>query len=77
MDETTIVLPSARALRHEQLKIESPTLFLPSYLTMSEFISKLCIVDEFKMLDADSRTMLLLEASDFKQFSNLQTAELL
>ncbi len=72
MDETTIVLPSARAIRHEQLQIDSQTLFLPNFITMSEFISKLCIVKDFKILDDDSRILLLLEASDFKEFSTLQ-----
>ncbi|WP_294960803.1 PD-(D/E)XK nuclease family protein [Sulfurimonas sp.] len=72
MNETTIILPSARAIRHEQLKIEHSTLFLPNYLTMSEFISKLCIVKDFKMTDEDSRVLLLLEASDFNSFDSLQ-----
>ncbi|MBU0719792.1 PD-(D/E)XK nuclease family protein [bacterium] len=72
MNKTTIVLPSARAIRHEQLLLESETLFLPNYITMSDFISKLCIVKDFKMIDADSRVLLLLEASDFNAFSNLQ-----
>jgi len=72
MNETTIVLPSARAIRAEQLAIESSTLFLPDFITMSEFISKLCIVKDFKTLDADSRVLLLLEASDFNTFSKLQ-----
>jgi RecB family exonuclease/phosphoribosylformylglycinamidine (FGAM) synthase PurS component len=39
---------------------------------MSEFISKLCIVEDFKMIDEDSRVLLLLEASDFNSFSSLQ-----
>mgnify|MGYP002629870055 CR=1 FL=1 len=72
MDETTIVLPSARAIRHEQLQIRTSSLFLPNFITMNEFISKLCIVDGFKTIDDDSRTILLLEASDFKGFSSLQ-----
>ncbi|MEA2099619.1 MAG: PD-(D/E)XK nuclease family protein [Campylobacterota bacterium] len=72
MDNTTIVLPSARAIRHEQLNIQTPTLFLPSFITMSDFISKLCIVKNFKMLDADTRVLMLLEASDFSKFSALE-----
>ncbi|OIP55037.1 MAG: hypothetical protein AUK54_04905 [Helicobacteraceae bacterium CG2_30_36_10] len=72
MNETAIVLPSARAIRHEQLLLKSQTLFLPNYLTMSEFISKLCIVKDFKIADEDSRVLLLLEASDFSSFSMLQ-----
>ncbi len=72
MNETTIVLSSARAIRHEQNSIDSQTLFLPTFITMSEFISKLCLVDDFKALDEDSRVLLLLEASDFNSFSSLK-----
>jgi RecB family exonuclease len=73
MDEKTIVLPSARAIRHEQLSQKNNSiLFLPNYITMSDFISKLCIVDGYKQIDDDSRVLLLLEASDFKGFENLQ-----
>ena len=72
MNNSSIVLPSARAIRHEQLNIEQSSMFLPNYITISEFISKLCIVKDFKIYDEDSRVLLLLEASDFKEFSNLQ-----
>ena len=72
MNNKTIVLPSARAIRHEQLQIESQTLFLPNFITMNEFISKLCRVNEYKILDDDSRVLLLLEASNFESFSSLQ-----
>ena len=72
MDITTIVLPSARAIRQEQLSIDKETLFLPNFITMSEFISKLCLVKNFTSLDDDSRVLLLLEASDFNAFDSLQ-----
>jgi len=72
VNNTTIVLPSARAIRHEQQNVEQASMFLPNYITISEFISKLCIVKDFKIYDEDSRVLLLLEASDFKDFSNLQ-----
>lgn len=72
MDKTSIVLPSARAIRHEQLQEESTSSFLPHYVTMGDFISKLCIVKNFKIIDEDSRVLLLLEASDFTAFSALQ-----
>ncbi len=72
MNKSIIVLPSARAIRNRQLDIEGLTLFLPNYITMSDFIANLCIVKDFKMLDQDSRVLLLLEAADFKSFSNLQ-----
>ncbi|MBL0708433.1 MAG: PD-(D/E)XK nuclease family protein [Sulfurimonas sp.] len=72
MDTKTIVLPTARAIRHEQLLDDSKTLFLPNHITMHEFISKLCIVKGFKIIDDDSRVLLLLEACDFSSFSNLK-----
>jgi len=72
MESKTIVLPSARAIRQEQLQCESETLFLPNYITMSEFISKLTIVDNYKYIDDDSRVLLLLEASNFDTFKELQ-----
>jgi len=72
MDDKTVVLPSARAIRHEQLSIDNQTLFLPNFVTMGEFISKLCIVENYKLIDEDARVLLLLEASNFKAFSSLQ-----
>ncbi len=72
MNESLIVLPSARAIRQKLFHIEGLTLFLPNYTTMSDFISKLCMVEDFKALDEDGRVLLLLEASDFKNFKNLQ-----
>ena len=72
MNESLIVLPSARAIRNKLLGVEGATLFLPNFITMSDFIPKLCIVKDFKTLDEDGRVLLLLEASDFKAFSNLQ-----
>lgn len=71
MNETTIVLPSARAIR-ERLLESGGTLFLPNFLTMSDFISRLCIAEDFCGINEDGRVLLLLEASDFKNFAKLQ-----
>ena len=72
MNNETIVLPSTRAIRHEQLKLEITTTFLPNYLSMGEFISKLCIVRGFTPIDADTRVLLLLKAAEFDSFKELQ-----
>jgi len=72
MNITTIVLSSSRAIRHAQLSNSQETLFLPHYITMSDFISKLCRVEGYKFIDSDTRTLLLLQASDFKNFAKLQ-----
>ncbi len=72
LDTQTIVLPTARAIRYEQLHLPNSSLFLPNYVTMSDFLSKLCVVDGYRFIDEDTRTLLLLEASDFDGFSSLQ-----
>ena len=72
MQHTTIVLPTARAIRHAQLLHDTQTLFLPNYITMGDFISKLTLVDGFVSVDEDTRTLLLLEASNFANFQKLQ-----
>jgi len=72
MENKTIVLSSSRAIRHAQLSTPQETLFLPHYITMSDFISKLCVVEGYKFIDSDTRILLLLQASDFKNFTKLQ-----
>lgn len=71
MNNTLTILPTSRAIREKVLGIEGATLFLPNYMTMSEFVSKLCIVKDFKLLDEDARVLLLLEACDFREFKKL------
>jgi RecB family exonuclease len=68
----TIVFPSARALRHELLQEQQENSFLPNYITIGDFLSKLTIVQNRKKIDDDTRTVLLLEASEFKNFASLQ-----
>ena len=72
LDKTTIVLPSARAIRHEQLNLQEHNTFLPHYITMGDFVNKLCIIEGYATMDDDSRVLLLLEASNFDAFSVLQ-----
>ena len=72
MQTQTVIFPTSRAIRHELLSLEKSTLFLPNYITMSEFIERVCLVDGFTKIDNDTRTLLLLEASDFKEFEALQ-----
>jgi inactivated superfamily I helicase/RecB family exonuclease len=65
------ILPSSRAIRASLLKQRDANCFLPSYITMSEFLQRALVVDDYVRIDDDTRTLLLLEASDFKAFSNL------
>ncbi len=72
MGETTEVLPSARAIRAEILREKEQNTFLPRYITISEFLQRALIVDGCRRVDNDTRTLLLLEATDFKCFPDLQ-----
>lgn len=66
------ILPTSRAIRASLLKEQISDGFLSSYTTMSEFLQRALLVEGFVRVDDDTRTLLLLEASDFKQFSALQ-----
>ncbi|MDD2356918.1 MAG: PD-(D/E)XK nuclease family protein [Thiovulaceae bacterium] len=72
MQTQTVVFPTSRAIRHELLILQKSTIFLPNFITMSEFIERVCLVEGFKKIDNDTRVLLLLEASDFKEFEALQ-----
>ncbi len=65
------ILPSSRAIRAAILKEKENNSFLPSYITMSDFLQRALVVEGFARVDDDTRTLLLLEASDFKAFSTL------
>ncbi len=65
------ILPSSRAIRAAILKEKEHNSFLPSYITMSDFLERALVVDNYRRVDDDTRTLLLLEASDFKSFSTI------
>ncbi len=66
------ILPSSRAIRAAILKEKEHNSFLPSYITMSDFLQRALVVEGYMRVDDDTRTLLLLEASDFKAFSSLK-----
>jgi len=66
------ILPTSRAIRSAILKEQTQDKFLPSYITISEFLQRILVVDDYQRVDDDTRTLTLLEASDFKNFSTLQ-----
>ncbi|MGD9717927.1 MAG: PD-(D/E)XK nuclease family protein [Sulfurimonadaceae bacterium] len=72
MDETALVFPTSRSIRDFQQQVSGDSLFLPHTFTMAEFLQKLCIVDGYRYPDEDTRSLLLLEASDFSRFRELQ-----
>ena len=66
------ILPTSRAIRSVILKEQDYDKFLPSYITISEFLQRILVVDDYQRVDDDTRTLTLLEASDFKNFASLQ-----
>jgi RecB family exonuclease len=72
MQNTLTVLPSSRSIRQRILSQKNSNTFLEPTITIAEFLNKILIVKDAKSLDSDRRDLLLLEASDFKNFSSLQ-----
>ena len=72
MTRMLTILPTSRAIRAAILKDQDSDGFLPTYITMSEFLQRVLVVDDYIRVDDDTRTLLLLEASDFSKFSSLQ-----
>ncbi len=71
MSLKTIILPTSRAIRSQILKEQSEDGFLSNYLTIGEFLQRALRVDGYHRIDEDTRTLLLLEAADFKNFTAL------
>ncbi len=71
MSTATTVLPTSRAIRSHILHEQSTDGFLSNYLTIGEFLQRVLHVDGYHRVDEDTRTLLLLEATDFKNFTAL------
>jgi ATP-dependent helicase/nuclease subunit B len=71
MSTSTTILPTSRAIRSHLLQEQTEDGFLSHYLTIGEFLQRAVRVDGYHRVDEDSRTLLLLEAADFKNFATL------
>jgi hypothetical protein len=70
MDIKTIVLPTSRSIRLK-LEEDKKNIFLDNYISAGEFFSKAVIVENLSLVDDDTRVIMLLKASDFKNFKKL------
>ena len=68
---TTTILPTSRAIRSHLISSRYQDGFLPNYLSIGEFFNRIVSVDGLHNMDEDTRTLLLLEAADFKNFETL------
>ncbi len=66
------IVPTSRSIRENILRLGKATLFLPDFITMSDFLQRICIVDDYTQPDDDTRTLLLLQASNFDNFKTLK-----
>ena len=71
MSTLTTILPTTRAIRSHLLQEQNRDGFLSSYLTIGEFLQRVIRVDGYTKVDEDTRTLMLLEAADFKNFAAL------
>jgi len=71
MRKKSVVLPSTRSIRNRVL-LEHTDGFLCNYMTMSELLAKALYLENRRFADADTRTVLLLEAANFENFKTLQ-----
>ncbi len=71
MSAITTILPTSRAIRSHLLHEQNEDGFLSNYLTIGEFLQRVLRVDGYTRVDEDTRTLLLLEAADFKNFATL------
>ena len=72
MVEHVTILPTSRAIRAQILTNSSQDAFQSRYITMGEFLQRALICEGFARVDDDTRVLLLLEASNFSNFTNLQ-----
>ena len=71
MSALTTILPTSRAIRSHILHEQNSDGFLSKYLSIGEFLQRAVRVDGYTKVDEDTRTLILLEAADFKNFSTL------
>jgi len=66
------VLPSSRSIRQHFLSLKNSNALLEPYVTIGEFLNRLLYIPDLVSIDSDRRNLLLLEASDIKNFSALK-----
>ena len=71
MQNKLTILPSSRSIRHRILSLKNNNAFLDPTVTIGEFLNRILSVEDAINLDSDRRNLLLLEASEFKNFDSL------
>ncbi|SFV60200.1 FIG00388203: hypothetical protein [hydrothermal vent metagenome] len=70
MSTKTVVLPSTRSIRQRLLTYSNS--LIANYITMGEFLQKSIFIKDLRFIDEDTRTILLLQASNFSNFKKLK-----
>ncbi len=66
------IYPTSRAIRERIFQNPSQDLLLPKTVTIGEFESKVLRIPNRTFVDEDTKILLMQEASDFRQFRELQ-----
>jgi len=71
MLKKTSILPTSRSIRSFLQELSSDS-FLDNFITMGEFLNKVVLITNASFIDEDTRTIYLLQAANFDNFSKLQ-----
>ncbi len=72
MQNSLTILPSSRSIRHKILSQKNENTLLQQSISISEFLNRILSVKDAINIDSDIRDILLLEASEFKNFDTLK-----
>lgn len=65
------VYPTHRAIREEVQEYLNENVILPKMITIDEFFDRVMVIDNKKLLDSDTRVLMLNEACEFENFKKL------
>ncbi len=72
MNNRLLVFPTSRAIREYINSIKSQNTLLPKIITIDELFRNSILIGNKKYIDDDLKILYLQEATNFKQFNNLQ-----
>jgi len=65
------IYPTSRAIREQISNLLSQNTFLPKYITIGDFEKKALLVPARTFIDEDTKVLIMQEASDFSNFTEL------
>jgi len=66
------IYPTSRIIRQQQSLYKQQDGFIPSFMSMDEFINSIVVIDNLAKVDTIERILYLQEASNFEEFDKLK-----